>query len=254
MAEREFKSTPFALFKKDKLGERSRAGVFAVLGNRDSVGDRIMPGAFTKTFAEQKRHARHLWNHNFDDPPTAKVNDLYEISKGDLPEEVLQFAPDALGGAVVVRTYLDTPRGNEVLTALDAGAIDEMSFAYKAVKCEYANEDVGGVKVNTRIIREVRHYESSDVLWGINPATMAQMSATGLVAQLKALLADVKAGRADSAALAEVQAICKELFDSQPQQEQQQPETAQDFTLALSLASARLRQFEVFAQGSRAGF
>lgn len=250
---KEFKSTPFALFKKDKLGERTRAGIFAVLGNRDHGGDRILPGAFAKTFGENKRHVRHLWNHNFSEPPTAKVDDLYEISRADLPEQVLSWAGDAQGAAVVVRTYLDTSRGNEILAALDAEAINEMSFAYDALKKEFVEEEYQNEKFQTRIIKEVRHFESSDVLWGMNPATLAQMGMPTefLVKSLEFLAEEIKAGRRNSDAdlkmlqqihdhAAKLGALCAPEED---EEEKTLVDPAQNFGSQLQLAEARLKAF-----------
>lgn len=197
----EYKATPFAQFKKDGLGPRTRAGVFAVLGNRDHGGDRIMPGAFAKTMAEQKGRVRFLWNHNFNSVPTARIDDLYEISQADLPEQVRAFAPDALGGAVVVRTYLDTKEGNDLLAALDADAVNEMSFAYDCIKEEFVTEGQGVDERRTRVIRELRLYEASDVLWGMNPATLATMSLPleSFAEQLRSLQAAIKSGARHSA-------------------------------------------------------
>ena len=41
----------------------------------------------------------------------------------------------------VTRTYLDTPRANEVLAGLKAGAIAEMSYAYDVTKWDYEEID-----------------------------------------------------------------------------------------------------------------
>lgn len=214
---REYKSVPFAAFTKDGLGPRTRAGIFSVLGNRDSAADRVLPGAFTKSLRENGSRARHLWNHDFASPPTAKVEDIYEISQADLPEAVLRHAPDALGAMVVVRTYLDTPRDNEVLAALDAGAVDKMSFAFDVPpgRAEHREEVIGGEKVMTRFVHEVRHYESSDVLFGANGATLATLALPhpALALALKALAAEVKAGRRgpDDEAVREILTLAGEL-------------------------------------------
>lgn len=243
----EIKSVPFALFTKDKLGKRTRAGIFAVMGNRDSGGDRLMNGCFEKTFNEGRDRARHLWNHDFSAPPTAKVEELYEIGKADLPEKVLEYAPDATGGAVVVRTYLDTERGNEILTALDAGAVDEMSFAFDAVKREHVEEEINGVKFQTRVVREVRHYESSDVLWGMNAATLATRSSV-LLFQLKTLLAEFKT-RDTHMVTAEEIAEVRALLD-QLQNAEAKTSTADD-EFAFNFAIARLKALHATRQPSR---
>jgi len=246
----EYKSTAYGLFTKDGMGPRTRAGIFAVLGNRDQGRDRTMPGAFTKTITENARHFRHLWNHGFHAPPTAKVETVYEISKADLPEAVLAMAPDALGGAVVVRTYLDTDKGNEILAALDAGAINEMSFAYDAIKKEYVTENADGIEIECRVIREVKLYETSDVLWGMNPATLATLSmpVEMLAENLKSLVAELKAGRRNSEAdmkliqqihdnCAALGAACAEKM-AEPEKEEEEAEEPKVLSAAAALKEA----------------
>ena len=65
---------------------------------------------------------------------TATFEDLYEIAKSELPDEVLVPSPDAAEAAVVVRTYLDTPYSNHFLAAVDSSAIKQVSFAYAIPK------------------------------------------------------------------------------------------------------------------------
>lgn len=176
----ETKSAPFALFAKANIkGERTRAGIFAVLGNRDNAGDRTQPGAFAKTWKEGRKNIVHLWDHGESDLaiPTASVDDLYEIGKSDLPDEVLEMAPDALGAAVVVRTYVKSAWGDHFLAAVDSGAIKQMSFAYAIPKGKdkVIQETYKGEMVNTRLLKEVKQYDTSDVRWGCNGATIAQI-------------------------------------------------------------------------------
>lgn len=263
---REVKSLPFALFQKDSMSARSRAGIFAVTGNRDSVGDRLQKGCFTKTFKEQRRHARHLWNHDFSAPPTAKVVELYEIDAADLPDAVREFAPDATGGAVVVREYLDTPRADEILKALDAGAIDEMSFAFDIPdgKSQLVDEMAGKAKQRTRLVYEVKHYESSDVLWGANSATLATRSAV-MLSQLETLLNDIKSGRRsddDADIIERIHALTQSLgakcLHTQTETEkpddtttEQRSDEATNLLLQLGLAGARLKAFNAASQPSR---
>ena len=54
---------------------------------------------------------------------TANGEDLYEIEKRDLPDEVLAHSPDAIGAVGVVRIYLDPPYNNHLLATVDSGAI-----------------------------------------------------------------------------------------------------------------------------------
>lgn len=191
----EFKSVQ----SKASIDGRTVTGIFSVLGYRDSYGDRVMPGAFKKNMAEGRARIRHLWNHDGHSPPIAKILDLYEIPRSDLPAEVIAHAPDASGGAVVVREYLKTPRADEVLAGVKAGAILEMSFAFDVPdgRADFKEETIGGEKVVTRYLREVKLYDTSDVNWGANDATLAARSVSLelVAANLKTLANEYRQGR-----------------------------------------------------------
>ena len=152
-------------------------GIAAVMGNLDSYDDRLWPGAFTKTLRERFGKIYHLWQHDFGCPPIANITDLREVSRDELPPVVLQEAPEAQGGLQVTRVYHETERAQEVLINLKAGVPLQMSFAYDAIKYDY--EEKPGAKYEwerIRNLREVRLYETSDVLWGANDATVAAKS------------------------------------------------------------------------------
>jgi phage head maturation protease len=185
---------------------RTVTGIFAVHGNMDAYNDVSYNGSFTKTMQERgpmgAGKIMHLWNHNMDmfaGPPVAVVKSLREVGRDELPPEVLKMAPTATGGAEVVREYLDTPRGNEVLAAIKAGAVTEMSYAYDAVKFDFSERD--GTQV--RNLYEEKLYETSDVLWGANDATLASKGLLPtievMVKQWKRQLAGIKAGARHSA-------------------------------------------------------
>lgn len=149
-------------------------GICAVMGNLDSYDDRLWPGAFTKTLQERAGKLFHLWQHDFDCPPIAVIDDIREVGRDDLPPAVLSMAPEALGGLQVKRRYLDTERAQEVLANIVGGSPLQMSFAYDAIKYDF--EEKPGAKYEwerIRNLREVRLYETSDVLWGANDATVA---------------------------------------------------------------------------------
>lgn len=162
------------------IDDRTVTGIASVFGNIDLVGDRLHKGAFKKTIAENMRHFRHLWQHNYNLPPIAKIDEIAEVGKSDLPDEIRQAFPEATGGLQVKRTYLDTPRGNEVLEALKVGALNEMSFGFDVVKFDMADEqDPSDEKSRhlVRNIREVKLWDTSDVNWGANPATVGVKAA-----------------------------------------------------------------------------
>lgn len=173
---------------------RSVTGIFSVFGNQDSSywqPDIVHAGAFKKTLKERKDKIYHLWQHNFYEPPIAVVEAIKELSRDELPKEVLKVSPDITGGMEVTRRYLDTPKANEVFANISEGVPLEMSFGFDAIKFDFVEMDGKTV----RNLREVKLYETSDVLWGANSATLASKALLDMakhnpdfLTQLKALL------------------------------------------------------------------
>ena len=194
----EFKAGPFVV---KGIEGRTVTGIFSVFGVLDTQVDVIHPGAFLKTIRERGGRALHLWQHDFWSPPTAVIRELREIGIDELPDAVRAEWPEATGGVLVKREYLDTPRGNEILAALKAGSPLQMSFGYDPVRYDFEEtEDVGRI----RHLREVRLWETSDVLWGANEATVANTAALAvpfetLVRQLEQHLGALKEGRRNAA-------------------------------------------------------
>lgn len=155
---------------------REVTGLAAITGNVDGGYDRIIKGAFRKTIKENGVRVRNLWMHDPMQPPTAVVKELVEVGREDLPEDLQKLHPEATGGLQVRREYLDTPRGNEILSGIKAGAISEMSIGYNPVKYDFEEgqktED-GGPGVMVRNLRELRLWDVSDVTWGMNELTVA---------------------------------------------------------------------------------
>lgn len=186
------------------VSDRSVTGIFSMFGNLDSYNDVVWPGAFAKTMQERTGRIVHLWQHSMDAPPIAKITSLRELRRDELPPELLRDYPEASGGAEVTREYLDTPRGNEVLATITAGVPLQMSFAFDALKYDFA--ELPNAKHDweqQRNVREVRLWETSDVLWGANEATVAAKADPHvLLRQLHGLLIQlnqIKAGSRHSA-------------------------------------------------------
>ncbi len=152
-----------------QIEDRTVKGFASVFGNIDDGGDIVHPGAFTKTLNEGMGRLRFLWQHDTDAPPTAAIKSAREVKRDELPAEVKTKFPQAVGGLLVEREYLDTPRANEVLAGYKAGIAFEMSFGYEPVKFDFSNVVE---KQRARNLRELKGYEFSDVLWGMNPATV----------------------------------------------------------------------------------
>jgi HK97 family phage prohead protease len=155
------------------IDERTVTGLAAVLGNIDAGGDRITAGAFRKTVLEHASRVRHLWMHDSWQPPTAAVKELREVDLSEVPQAVIAAYPEVTGALLVKREYLDTPRGNEILAGIKGGAISEMSIGYDPVKFDFEVMDTPNGKANVRNLREVRLWDTSDVTWGMNEATVA---------------------------------------------------------------------------------
>lgn len=171
--DREFKSVPQEV---KAINDRTVTGVFAVYGVVDLANDRLMPGAFSKTIEERgnKGKVKHLWQHDFFSPPIAVVMKMSELTRAELPDKIKTEAPDASGGVEVVRKYLETQRADEVLKGLESGAINEMSFGFDAIQYSFEKQEgAGDFTPPIRNLSEVRIYDTSDVLWGMNPYTTA---------------------------------------------------------------------------------
>jgi HK97 family phage prohead protease len=166
---REWKAVPSYT---QSIEDRTVTGFASVFGNPDDGDDIVHKGAFNKTIQESAKRVRHLWQHAVHEPPTALVKQLREVGREELPADLLRDYPEATGGLVVTREYLTTPRGEEALAGIKAGAIAEMSFGYETLVKDFTKR---GSKT-FRNLRELRLYETSDVNWGMNPATRAAKS------------------------------------------------------------------------------
>ncbi len=187
---REYKAISLKI-NADNIEGRIVPGLAAIIGNVDSGLDRIMPGAFTKTLQERKSRIKHLWQHEMWDPPTAVIKDIKEVGADELPDIVLEKFPDALGALQVDREYLKTDRGEETFQGVIMGAITAMSFAYDVMESSFVTPDEGDHKdITIRRLHELRLWETSDVNWGMNEATVASKSSQDLmIDHLKKLVA-----------------------------------------------------------------
>lgn len=186
---REYKAS---ILMPSTVSDRTVTGIFSVYGNIDSYSDIAWPGMMAKTLNERGDRILHLWQHNMEEPPIAVIELLREVNRSQLPAETLVRAPEALGGAEVTRRYLDTPRGNEVLTAIRDGSPLEMSFAFNPMVFDFTERSDAPLGV-VRNLREIRLLETSDVLFGANSATVAR-KAMPIVTLLEALRVAVKSG------------------------------------------------------------
>lgn len=204
---KELKSIPCFHIKSASSG-RSRTGIAAVFGNIDQGDDRIHLGAFKRTINKDAgiRH-KHLWGHDWSHPPIAAIKQLREVGRNELPQEVLDYAPEATGGLLVEREYFKSDLCDLVLQGIDAGAM-EMSIGYDAKQIEYTQETKDGEEIRVRELKEVQLLETSDVPFGMNAATSAAFAkALGdrvpplgtLIQYLSTHAHNIKAGRRNAA-------------------------------------------------------
>jgi len=135
----------------------------AAVGNKDSVGDIIVPGAFAKSL--NRRKPRVVWGHNWNEP-IGKVLEITEVTSSDprLPQKMKQAG---VGGLFVkVQFNLNSERGREAFASvMFFGEDQEWSIGYKTIQSDF--DPVKGAKM----LKEVELYEVSPVLHGANNLT-----------------------------------------------------------------------------------
>lgn len=149
---------------------RTVIGLCSVFGNVDAVRDIVAPGAFKRSIAEFEAgcsRARFLWNHNSSEPPVAKILELKELTRDQLPPAYRSAG--VLGALMVKRRYFTDGYSERIFQGVCSGAIAEMSFAYNTVR-SHAEDGKNG-RVN--VLDELELMDASDVNYGCNPLTSA---------------------------------------------------------------------------------
>lgn len=132
-------------------------------GNKDSVGDIVMPGAFTKSLAVRK--PRVVWGHDWNHP-IGKVLEIHEISGAD--PRIPAKAKGQLTAALYVKVQFNllSEKGREAFSMVAFfGEEQEWSIGYKTTKSQYDPM----IKANR--LHEVELFEVSPVLHGANSLT-----------------------------------------------------------------------------------
>jgi len=135
----------------------------AAIGNKDSVGDIIIPGAFDGSL--KRRKPRVVWGHNWNEP-IGKVLDIFEVPPKDrrLPQKM--FAAGVGGLFAKVQFNLNAERGKEAFANVAFfGEEQEWSIGYKTIDADYDHTH------QANILKEVELYEVSPVLHGANQLT-----------------------------------------------------------------------------------
>jgi HK97 family phage prohead protease len=157
----EFKAMPgqFNIDEAQGMVECFVAGI----GNKDSVGDVLISGAFAKSL--QRRKPRVVWGHNWNDP-IGKVLEIYEVAPGDrrLPSKMLKAG---IGGLYArVQFNLNSEKGREAFANVAFfGQEQEWSIGYKTL------DAIFDPNMQANVLKEVELYEVSPVLHGANQLT-----------------------------------------------------------------------------------
>jgi HK97 family phage prohead protease len=127
--------------------------VVSVFNNVDLVGDRMMPGAFSKSLEDYQATGRTIpfvWSHDYDTPESyiGKVIEARETSEG----------------LHVKAELFDTPRAQVVRELLVNRVVSEFSFAYDIVDQQKAADGANE-------LLQVKLLECGPTLRGANPMT-----------------------------------------------------------------------------------
>jgi HK97 family phage prohead protease len=135
----------------------------AAIGNKDSVGDVIVSGAFTESL--KRRKPRVVWGHNWNDP-IGKVLEIYEVPAND-PRIPTKMRMAGVGGLYSrVQFNLATEKGREAFASVAFfGHEQEWSIGYKTLQATF------DPTMQANVLREVELYEVSPVLHGANQLT-----------------------------------------------------------------------------------
>ena len=133
------------------------------IGNKDSVGDIVLPGAFNESL--KRRKPRVVWGHSWNDP-IGKVLEIYEVPNSD-PRLPQKMKSAGIGGLFAkVQFNLGAEKGREAFANVAFfGEEQEWSIGYKTLQATF-----DPVK-QANMLKEVELYEVSPVLHGANQLT-----------------------------------------------------------------------------------
>lgn len=147
--------------------------VFGIIDDGDDI---VHSGAFTKTLSENGRRVRVLDSHNNRSALSVvgRPVEMREVTRGELPSEILQQHPEATGGLYTKTQFLlNTPEGRGIFERIKAGALNEYSIGFDALDTDISKVDdpVTGKPKVVRNIRQCRLWEYSIVTFGMNQST-----------------------------------------------------------------------------------
>ena len=172
-----------------KAGEQDglEAGQFealvSVVGNKDSYGDVVMPGAFDETLAEWKASGNPIpviWSHRYDDPDN-HIGYVLDAAEKTIDGKTGLWVKGQLD------TDPDAKRALQVARLLRGKRVTQFSFSYDVLDGAQVKSDALGDHYE---LRKMKLYEVGPTLIGANQETEL-LSAKAL----QEMAAEVKAGR-----------------------------------------------------------
>lgn len=154
------KSLPARVKAPDDAPEGTFEAIVATY-DTDSVGDRIVPGAFAKSLQEWTDRAAAgepmpvVWSHQHDDP-FAHIGEVVDAKETD----------DGLW--VKGQIDMDNPTGRQSYKLIKGGRVRNWSFAYE-VKNEPETDDAGA-----NLLKELGVFEVGPTFIGVNRETHTQ--------------------------------------------------------------------------------
>lgn len=132
-------------------------GYASVFNNVDLGGDVVVPGAFKKTLKERlpKKAIKLVDSHHVHEGTSAVIGVVVEAKEDDI-------------GLWFKGKMSSVPRAQDIRTKVREGILDSTSFGYDTVKSEPGKD-------GSRYLKELKLYEVSVVIWGMNP--LAQLTA-----------------------------------------------------------------------------
>lgn len=132
--------------------------VKVVVANFNSIdldNDIIIPEAVTKTIKERgPKGSKQVW---------ALIDHCSNLKNALGKPDELYVEGNNL---IAITPVIDTEIGEDMLKLYKAGCITEHSIGFSTIKSDWQDQ-----KQNVRVIKELKLYEYSAVLWGANPKT-----------------------------------------------------------------------------------
>ena len=184
------KSVPVTHVKageQDGLADGQFEALVSVVGNKDSYGDVVMPGAFDDSLAEWKASGNPIpiiWSHRYDDPDN-HIGYVLEASEKTIDGKTGLWVKGQLD------TDSDATKARQVSRLLRGKRVTQFSFSYDVLEGAHAKSDTLGDYYE---LRKMKLYEVGPTLIGANQETEL-LSAKAL----REIAAEVKAGRVLSA-------------------------------------------------------